>query len=160
MTAASMRKYLDVSTETGRANRKNFNRKRVLMRVKKTGKPPFASTMKEYEIEPYEVNSALTAGGYEPLTTWDNSGDALPRFTGQIVAHNEEVKRLMEEFAKTKIQPTLDVERTQKELSAYLQQHKDTFVVTPAESAYSMATFHSYFHANSYRTGLRSSTGT
>ena len=51
--------------------------------------------MKEYAIEPYEVNAALVAGNHEPLTTWDNSGDAQPRFTGQIQAHNEEVKRLL-----------------------------------------------------------------
>lgn len=100
------------------------------------------------------MSAALTVGAHEELTTWDNSGDTQPRFTGQIVAHNEEVKLLMEEFANTKIQPSLDVERTQKELSAYLQQHKFKFDEAPTESAYSMATFHSYFWANSYRTGL------
>ena len=154
MTAESMRKYLDVTTETGRANRKNFNRKRVLMRVKKSGNPPFTSTMKEYAIEPYEVNAALVAGNHEPLTTWDNSGDTQPRFTGQIQAHNEEVKRLMEEFAKTKIQPSLDVERTQKELKVFLEQHKDTFVEAPAESCLFYGDVSFVFHANSYRTGL------
>ena len=78
MTAETMRKFLDVSTETGRQNRLNFNRKRVLRNVKITGSVPFASTMERYKLTPAEINTALEEGGYEPRGVWSVSDDMTP----------------------------------------------------------------------------------
>ena len=100
MTAETMRKFLDVSTERGRQNRLNFNRKRVLRNVKITGSVPFASTMERYKLTPAEINTALEEGGYEPRGVWSVSDDMTPRFTGLLVAHNEEQQRLIDDFKK------------------------------------------------------------
>ena len=152
MTAETMRKYLDVSTETGRENRKNFNRKRVLRHVRLHGTVPLRSTMTRYTISPVEVNIALTEGGYEARGVWDDIGNIQPRFTGSIVSHNEEQQRLLDEFeGKASANILRDQERRTKAFEDMLsRKHQGHFLETQAEHVHSTKAFFQYFWKEKY----------
>lgn len=157
MTAETMRKFLDVSTERGRQNRLNFNRKRVLRNVKITGSVPFASTMERYKLTPAEINTALEEGGYEPRGVWSVSDDMTPRFTGLLVAHNEEQQRLIDDFKKkASFNIVREKEQAIEKIAEELrEQHTGYTTEVPAETQYSLVAFHEYFWRNRYPTGSR-----
>ena len=93
-SAVAMRKRMSDDT-----NKYNFNRKRVLDRIRE-GSIPQQKTTKKYDISNAEVNAIRKEGNHPPLVVAFAPSAYAPR-----LAINEETKRIQEEYLEQQQSP-------------------------------------------------------
>ena len=104
-SAVAMRKRMSDDT-----NKYNFNRKRVLDRIRE-GSIPQQKTTKKYDISNAEVNAIRKEGNHPPLVV-----AFAPSAYAPTLAVNEETKRIQEEYLEQQ-QLTENVKTTNRNSS-------------------------------------------
>jgi len=108
-SAVAVRKRMGDDT-----NRYNFNRKRILDRIRE-GSIPQQNTTKKYDISNAEVNAIRKEGNHPPLVV-----AFAPSTYAQTLAVNEETRRIQTQYLEQR-QVTENVKEDEQKLFEYLR---------------------------------------
>ena len=135
-SAVAMRKHM--SDET---NKYNFNRKRILNRIRQ-GSIPQQETTKKYELSNEEVNAIRKEGKLPPLTV-----SFAPSAYAPQMAVNEETKRIQEQYLEQQ-QLTENVKEDERKLvqsfKKLMVEQRGKILAVPPGQQFALKTFHDY----------------
>ena len=135
-SAVAMRKHM--SDET---NKYNFNRKRILNRIRK-GSIPQQETTKKYNISNAEINAIRKEGNFPPLTV-----SFAPTAYAPQLAVNEETKRIQEQYLEQQ-QLTENVKEDERKLlqsfKKLMVEQRGKILAVPPGQQFALKTFHDY----------------
>ena len=135
-SAVAMRKHMSDDT-----NKYNFNRKRILNRIRE-GSIPQQETTKKYKISNAEVNAIRKENNLPPLTI-----SFAPSAYAPQMAVNEETKRIQEQYMKQQ-QLTENVKEDERKLvqsfKKIMVEQRGKILAVPPGQQFALKTFHDY----------------
>ena len=135
-SAVAMRKRMSDDT-----NKYNFNRKRVLDRIRE-GSIPQQKTTKKYDISTAEVNAIRKEGNHPPLVVAFAPSAYAPK-----LAVNEETKRIQEQYLEQQ-QLTENVKEDEQKLvqsfKKLMVEQRGKMLKVPPGQQFALKTFHDY----------------
>ena len=135
-SAVAMRKRMSDDT-----NKYNFNRKRILDRIRE-GSIPQQNTTKKYDISNAEVNAIRKEGNHPPLVV-----AFAPSAYAPTLAVNEETKRIQEQYLEQQ-QLTKNVKEDEQKLvqsfKKLMVEQRGKILKVPPGQQFALKTFHDY----------------